>query len=69
MSVLLFKDTIAAAVAREVERGDAEGLAYKAQFGRQIDHEYLSEELELQLCADAARDAQLMNALTAEGLE
>lgn len=67
---LLHKNTIAGAVAREVVRGGRDGIAYKAELQRQAERakkRYL--ELDMQACFDAARDAQLMNELTARALE
>jgi hypothetical protein len=58
---LLYKNTIAAAVAREVHRGGRDGCAYKAALER------MGSDA-LKLCNDAARDAHLMNALTAARL-
>jgi hypothetical protein len=59
---LLHKNTIAGAVAREIVRGGRDGIAYKAEFERRG-----ADSIEL--CNDAARDAQLMTELAARRLE
>jgi hypothetical protein len=54
---LLYKSSIAGAVAREISRGDLDGIAYKAELDRRGSDA-------LQLCDDACRDAELMHHLT-----
>ena len=59
---LLYKNTIAGAVAREIVRGGPDGLAYKAQLERMGGDA-------MKACDAAARDAQLMNELSAPRVE